>query len=80
MIDVKCNAGHCEMMLEGTGAEISKETGTIIKGVYNAIMKSCPAGAETTYGNMYRMCILKALTDCTPVDNDSSYPHDIINP
>ncbi len=65
MIDVKCTAGHCEMMLEGTVAEISKETGTIIKGVYNAIMKSCPAGMETVYGNLYRMHILKAVTECT---------------
>lgn len=80
MIDVQCNAGRCKMELSGTGAELSAETGTIIKGIYDALMKSCPAGAETTYGNMYRMCILKALTDCTPVDNDSSYPHDIINP
>lgn len=65
MIDVQCNTGHCKMNLNGTGAELSAETGTIIKGIYDAIMKSCPEGAENTYGNMYRLCILKALTHCT---------------
>lgn len=53
------------MELSGTGAELSAETGTIIKCIYDALMKSCPAGAENTYGNMFRLCILKALTDCT---------------
>lgn len=80
MIDVQCNAGRCKMELSGTGAELSAETGTIIKGIYDVLMKSCPAGAENTYGNMYRMCILKALTECVPVDNDSSYPYDNNNP
>lgn len=65
MIDIQCTAGHCKMELSGTGAELSAETGTIIKGIYDALMKSCPAGAETAYGNMYRLCILKALTHCT---------------
>lgn len=65
MIDVQCNARRCKMKLSGTGAELSTETGIIIKGVYDAIMESCPAGSENAYGNMYRMYILKALTDCT---------------
>lgn len=65
MIDVQCNAGHCKMKLRGTGAELSAETGTIIKGIYDALMKSCPTGAETIYSNMYRLRILKSLTECT---------------
>lgn len=68
------------MELSGTCAELTAETCSIIKGIYDVLMKSCPVGTEYTYGNIYRMCILTALSDCKPPDMDSSYPNNELTP
>lgn len=76
MIELKTNDGHCELSLNGTGAELATDTGVIIHAVYNALMKSVPDFMQAAYGNFYRVAVLKAITDCKPVDYDSSYPLD----
>lgn len=80
MIELKTENGHCELKLEGTGAELSKDTQVIIHAVYNALMKSVPEFAKTAYGNFYRIAIFKAAMDCTRIDYNSSYPNDMTEP
>ena len=76
MIELKTENGHCELTLDGTGAELSKDTQVIIHAVYNALMKSVPDFAKTAYGNYFRISVMKAATDCNQIDFNSSYPLD----
>lgn len=80
MIELKTENGHCKLTLEGTCAELSKDTQVIIHAVYNAIMKSVPDFTKTAYGNFFRISVMKAATDCNQIDFNSSYPHDMTEP
>ncbi len=70
MIELKTENGHCELSLNGTGAELATDTSVIIHAVYNGIMKSVPEFMQTAYGNFFRVAVLKAITDCEPVEHD----------
>jgi len=76
MIELKTKDGHCELSLNGTGAELATDTGVIIHAIYNGIMKSVPDFMQSAYGNFFRVSVMKAITDCKPIDFDSSYPFD----
>lgn len=70
MIELKTENGHCELLLNGTGAELATDTGVIIHAIYNGIMKSVPDFMQATYGNFFRVSVLKAITDCEPIEQD----------
>lgn len=70
MIEVKTNDGHCELSLNGTGSELATDTGVIIHAIYNGIMKSVPEFMQSAYGNFFRVAVLKAITDCEPIEQD----------
>lgn len=67
MIELKCNEGHCETSMCGSVALLTAETGTIIKGIYHALMQAAPDGLQDMYvNNLYRLTVLRAISDCTP--------------
>lgn len=66
MIELKCNEGQCEISMYGSGALLTAETGTIIKDIYHALMQSAPDGLKDMYANLYRLTILRAISECTP--------------
>lgn len=66
MIELKCNEGHCETSMCGSGALLTAETGTIIKGIYHALMQAAPDGLQDMYANLYRITVLRAISECTP--------------
>ena len=65
MIKLECNEGHCELEMSGSGALLTAETQTIIRAVYDAIMKSTPDFTHHVYGNLYRLAAIKAACECT---------------
>lgn len=78
MIELKCNEGRCKTSMNGTGSMLTAETGTIIKAIYHALMQAAPGGLQDMYANLYRLSVLRALSECTPItDFNSSYPDDI---
>lgn len=66
MIELKCIEGHCETSMNGTGAMLSAETGTIIHAIYHALMQAAPDGLQDMYANLYRLTVLRAISECTP--------------
>lgn len=66
MIKLKCNDGHCETSMCGSGALLTAETGMIIKGIYYALMHAAPDGLQDMYANLYRLTVLRAINECTP--------------
>lgn len=66
MIKLECNEGHCELEMSGSGAMLTAETQTIIRAVYDAIMKSTPDRTHELYGNLYRLAVVK--TACEFID------------
>ena len=66
MIKAESENGHCGVELSGTAAILAAETGTLIHAVYNGILKQLPASVHNSFGNIYRLTVLKALTECTP--------------
>lgn len=66
MIELKCNDGQFETFMCGSGTLLTAETGTIIKGIYQALMQAAPDGLQDTYAKLYRLTVLRAISDCTP--------------
>lgn len=64
MIKLECNEGHCELEMSGTGAMLTAETQTIIRAIFEAIMKSTPECTHITYANLYRLAVAKSACDC----------------
>lgn len=69
MIKAESDMGKCGVMLSGTPAVLAAETGTLIQAIYNGILEKMPPAAYDSFGNMYRLCVLKSLTECLP-END----------
>lgn len=66
MIKAESEQGHCAVELSGTAAILAAETGTLIHAIYNGIIEQIPECAHNSFGNIYRLTVLKALTECTP--------------
>ena len=77
MIHLTVDSGHYEIEMSGTGREITGDTYTIIRAVYDAMMKATPEIAHDMYGNLYRLLLMKAFSDCNNIDFESSYPKDV---
>lgn len=69
MIKAESDMEKCGIMLSGTPAVLAAETGTMIQAIYKSILEKMPPAAHDSFGNMYRLCILKSLTECLP-END----------
>lgn len=66
MIELKCNEGHCETSMSGSGIVLATETGIIVKAIYHALMQAAPDGLQDMYAYLYRLTVLRAISDCTP--------------
>lgn len=64
MIKLECNEGHCELEMSGSGAMLTAETQTIIRAIFDAMMKSTPEITHDLYGNLYRLAVAKAACEC----------------
>lgn len=64
MIKLECNEGHCELELSGTGTMLTAEMQTIIRAIFDAMMKATPDFTHTAYANMYRLAVAKAACEC----------------
>lgn len=70
MIKAECKENGCAVELTGTASTIAKETAVMVQAIFNGVCEAMPKQVHTTYGNIYRLCILKALTECTPNGKD----------
>lgn len=66
MIKAEYDSGDCVVKLSGRAAVLAAETGALILAIYNGIREQLPTCAHNSFGNIYRITILKALTECTP--------------
>lgn len=69
MIKAESDMGKCRVELSGTPALLAAETGTLIQAIYNGILEKMPPAAHNSFGNIYRLTILKSLTECLPENN-----------
>lgn len=69
MIKAESDMGKCRVELSGTPALLAAEAGTLIQAIYNGILEKMPPAAHNSFGNIYRLTILKSLTECLPENN-----------